>query len=125
MDGTVFAEGIGWTRSIRVLSGGVAELRPVCLPPGPASRTSYQPGEIAQCDLWFPPISLPVGFGQTRRPTQLPVLTMVAGYSRWLSAALIPTRTAADLFAGWWQLISDRKSTRLNSSHMSISYAVF
>jgi hypothetical protein len=31
---------------------------------------------------------------------------MVCGYSRWLAALLIPTRTAADLFAGWWQLIS-------------------
>jgi len=28
------------------------------------------------------------------------VLTMVCGYSRWLSAVLIPTRSAADLFAG-------------------------
>ena len=27
---------------------------------------------------------------------------MVTGYSRWLSAVLIPTRTAEDLFAGWW-----------------------
>jgi hypothetical protein len=76
------------------LSGRVAELRPAYLPPDPASRTSYAPGEIAQCDLWFPPITLPVGYGQTRRPTQLPVLTMVTGYSRWLSALLIPTRTA-------------------------------
>src|SRR5207247_10868923 len=67
---------------------------------------SYDAGEIAQCDLWFPPIRLPVGFGQFRKPTQLPVLTMVTGYSRWLSAVLIPTRSAADLFAGWWQLIS-------------------
>ena len=106
MPATVIAERIGWTRSIRVLSGRVAELRPVYLPPDPASRTSYQPGEIAQCDLWFPPISLPVGFGQTRRPTQLPVLTMVTGYSRWLSGQLIPTRAAPDLFAGWWQVIS-------------------
>ncbi len=103
---TVIAERIGWTRSIRVLSGRVAELRPVYLPPDPASRTSYAAGEIAQCDFWFPPIQLPVGFGQTRRPTQLPVLTMVTGYSRWLSALLVPTRTAADLFAGWWQLIA-------------------
>jgi transposase len=62
-------------------------------------------GEIAQCDLWFPPIELPVGFGQTRTPAQLPVLTMVTGYSRWLSARLIPTRRAEDLFAGWWRLI--------------------
>ena len=78
----------------------VAELRPVYLPPDPAGRTTYVAGEIAQCDFWFPPIELPVGFGQTRRPTQLPVLTMVTGYSRWLSAVLIPTRAAADLFAG-------------------------
>jgi transposase len=55
--------------------------------------------------LWFPPITLPVGFGQVRKPTQLPVLTMVTGYSRWLSGLLILTRSAADLFAGWWQLI--------------------
>jgi transposase len=27
---------------------------------------------------------------------------MVCGYSRWLSAVLIPTRQAEDLFAGWW-----------------------
>ena len=106
MPATVIAERIGWTRSIRVLSGRVAELRLAYLPPDPASRTSYEPGEIAQCDLWFPPIRLPVGSGQARKPAQLPVLTMVAGYSRWLSGQLIPTRAAADLFAGWWQLIS-------------------
>jgi transposase len=105
MPATVIAERIGWTRSIRVLSGRVAELRPAYLPPDPVGRTSYEPGEIGQNDLWFPPITLPVGFGQVRKPTQLPVLTMVTGYSRWLSARLIPTRAAADLFAGWWQLI--------------------
>jgi transposase len=105
MPATVIAERIGWTHSIRVLSARVAELRPVYLPPDPASRTAYAAGEIAQCDLWFPPITLPVGFGQTRKPTQLPVLTMVAAYSRWLLALLIPSRKAEDLFAGWWQLI--------------------
>jgi transposase len=105
MPATVIAERIGWTRSIRVLSARVAELRPVYLPPDPASRTSYEPGETAQCDLWFPPITLPVGFGQHRPATRLPVLTMVTGYSRWLSGQLIPTRAAADLFAGWWQVI--------------------
>ncbi len=105
MPATVIAERFGWTRSIRVLSGRVAELRPAYLPPDPASRTSYAAGEIAQCDLWFPPIQLPVGFGLVRRPAQLPVLTMITGYARWLSAVLIPTRRAEDLFAGWWQLI--------------------
>jgi transposase len=105
MPATVIAERIGWDRSIRVLRDRVAELRPAYLPPDPASRTAYAAGEIAQCDLWFPPIMVPVGFGQARKPAQLPVLTMVCAYSRWLLAMLIPTRTAADLFAGWWQLI--------------------
>jgi len=105
MPATVIAERIGWDRSIRVLSGRVAELRPAYLPPDPASRTAYAAGEIAQCDFWFPDIALPAGFGQVRTATRLPVLTMVTGYSRWLSAVLIPSRQAADLFAGWWRLI--------------------
>lgn len=103
MPTTVIAERIGWTRSVRVLRKRVSDLRPVYLPPDPASRTAYVAGEIAQCDFWFPPIEVPVGFGQTRTAKQLPVLTMVCGYSRWLSGLLVPTRAAADLFAGWWQ----------------------
>ncbi|MGB8650390.1 MAG: IS21 family transposase [Mycobacteriales bacterium] len=106
MPATVIAERIGWTRGMTVFKERVAELRPVYLPPDPSSRTEYVAGEIAQCDLWFPPIQLPVGCGQARKPTQLPVLTMVTGYSRWLSAVLIPTRSAQDLFTGWWQLIN-------------------
>lgn len=105
MPATVIAERIGWTRGITVLKQRVAELRPAYLPPDPASRTTYDAGEIAQCDFWFPPIQLPVGFGQVRRPTESPVLTMVTGYSRWLSAVLVPSRVKYDLFAGWWQLI--------------------
>lgn len=105
MPATVIAERIGWTRSIRVLSGRVAELRPVYLPPDPASRTEYVAGEIAQCDFWFPPVELAVGFGQSRTAKQLPVLTMVCAYSRWLLALLVPSRQAEDLFAGWWRLI--------------------
>ncbi|HEY2307809.1 MAG TPA: IS21 family transposase [Streptosporangiaceae bacterium] len=106
MPATVIAERIGWDRSVRVLRDRVAELRPAYLPPDPASRTAYAAGEIAQCDFWFPPVMVPAGCGQVRRPAQLPVLTMVCGYSRWLMALLIPTRTASDLFAGWWQLIA-------------------
>ena len=83
----------------------VRELRPAYLPPDPASRTAYDPGELAQCDFWFSPAAVPAGFGQERGPARLPVLTMVSGYSRWLSAVLVPSRHAQDLFAGWWQLI--------------------
>ena len=105
MPATVIAERIGWERGITVLKDRVAELRPAYLPADPASRTSYAAGEVAQCDFWFPEIGLPVGFGQVRTAKQLPVLTMVTGYSRWLSAVLVPSRAAEDLFAGWWQLI--------------------
>src|SRR5215468_6108766 len=106
MPATVIAERIGWDRGLTVLKDRVRELRPVYLPPDPASRTGYRAGEIAQCDFWFPPVTLPAGFGQVRTAKQLPVLTMVTGYSRWASGLLIPSRAAEDLFAGWWQLIS-------------------
>ncbi|MDN5929929.1 MAG: IS21 family transposase, partial [Pseudonocardia sp.] len=105
MPATVIAERIGWTRSVRVLRDRVAELRPIYRPPDPASRTSYDAGEVGQCDFWFPDIEVPVGFGQTRTASRLPVLVMVCGYSRWLSALLIPSRSAEDLFAGWWSLL--------------------
>jgi transposase len=105
MPATVIADRIEWPYSIRTLSGRVAELRPLYLPPDPASRTSYEAGEIAQCDFWFPDITVPVGVGQVRTAKHLPVLTMVTGYARWDSAVLIPTRRAEDLYAGWWQLI--------------------
>jgi transposase len=106
MPATVVAERIGWDRGLTVLKDRLRELRPAYLPPDPASRTAYDPGEVAQCDFWFPPVTVPAGAGQLRRPAQLPVLTMVSAYSRWLSALLVPSRHAADLFAGWWQLIS-------------------
>ena len=106
MPATVIAERLGWPYSIRTLSGRVAELRSAYLPPDPASRTAYAAGEIAQCDFWFPDIELQVGFGQTRTAKLLPVLTMVCGYSRFALATLLPSRSAEDLYAGWWQLIS-------------------
>jgi len=106
MPATVIAERVGWPYSVRTLSGKVALWRSAYLPPDPASRTSYAAGEIAQCDFWFPPVQVPCGFGQSREPAQLPVLTMVTGYARWASAVLVPTRRAEDLFAGWWQLIA-------------------
>jgi transposase len=106
MPSTVIAERIGWPYSIRTLSGKVAELRPGYLPPDPASRTMYLAGEIAQHDFWFPPVELPVGFGQVRSAKQLPVLTMITGYARHVDGLLIPSRSAQDLFAGWWRLIA-------------------
>jgi len=99
MPATVIAERVGWSRGMTVFNERVRELRPAYLPPDPAGRTTYDAGDIAQCDLWFPPTTVPVGYGQTRSPMQLPVLTMVCGYSRWLSAILLPSRRAEDLFS--------------------------
>ncbi|HEX6246521.1 MAG TPA: IS21 family transposase [Nocardioidaceae bacterium] len=104
MPATVIAERIGWTRSMTVLKERVRELRPVYLPQDPASRTTYEPGELAQCDLWFPDVDIPLGAGQNGRG-KVPVITMVSGYSRWLGGLLIPSRATEDLFAGQWELI--------------------
>ena len=101
MRASVIGERIGWPYSDRLLRAAVAGLRPAYLPPDPASRTAYAAGELAQCDFWFPDAEVPVGSGQVRTAKQLPVLTMVCGYSRWASALLLPSRSAEDLFAGW------------------------
>ena len=37
--------------------------------PDPASRTAYAAGEIAQCDLWFPEVVIPVVPAGTRLTT--------------------------------------------------------
>jgi transposase len=102
MPATVIAERIGWEHGLTVLKERVRQLRPYYLPPDPASRTSYDPGHRAQCDLWFPPAPIPLGAGQFDSP---PVLVMTAGYSRMRWAVMIPSRTAPDLIAGHWQLL--------------------
>lgn len=86
----VIPERVGWTRGIRVFKERLAEPRPAYLPPDPASRTTQVAQEVAQRDVWFPPTWVPVGFGHTRGLKQLPLLTMVTGYARWLSAILEP-----------------------------------
>lgn len=106
MPTTLIAEQIGWDQPIRVLLDRVTELRMEYLDQAPdVSVPDYLPGEIAQCGFWLPPLEVPVGFGQTRSALQLPVLTMISAYSRWLSAILIPTRKAEDLFPGCWELL--------------------
>ncbi len=103
MPSSVIMERVGWQRGKTVLFERVAQLRPLFKPADPASRTEYQPGELAQCDLWFPPADVPLGFGQIGRP---PVLVLVSGYSRVMTAVMLPSRQSADLLAGHWALIS-------------------
>jgi transposase len=101
---TVIAERIGWQRGLTILRDRVRELRPAYLPPDPVSRTVYQPGELAQCDLWFPAVDIPLGYGQSGRP---PVLVIVSGYSRVITARMLPSRRAGDLIDGHWRLLAN------------------
>ena len=71
-----------------------------------------------QCDLWFPPVDVPLGHGQVGRP---PVLVMVSGYSRVMAAVMIPSRQAPDLIAGHWLLL--RQFGRCRGSWSGIARA--
>ncbi|MEY9987988.1 transposase [Streptomyces sp. V4I8] len=103
MPATVIAERIGWDRGMTVLKERVRDLRPAYIPVDPVSRTTYRPGELAQCDLWFPDAEIPLGYGQTGQP---PVLVMVSGYSRMIAARMLPSRRTGDLIDGHWRLLS-------------------
>lgn len=103
MPATVIAERLGWTHSLTILKDRVGELRPLYLPPDPVGRTQYLVGVLAQCDLWFPGVDIPLGHGQHGRP---PVLVIVAGYSRVIAAVMLPSRRSRDLLAGHGELIS-------------------
>ncbi len=106
MPASVIAERIGWDRSLTVLKERVRLLRPVYAPQDPASRTTYDSGEVGQCDLWFPPAQVPLGFGQVGSgKTVPPVLVLTAGYSRFLAATMILTRNAQDLVLGQWTVL--------------------
>ncbi len=97
MPATVIAERIGWDRSLTVLKERVRELRPVYAPPDPSQRTYYEPGELAQWDLWFPPAEVPLGFGQIGHR---PVIVGVSGFSRVIAARMIPSREHHDVLCG-------------------------
>jgi transposase len=103
MPAPVIAERIGWPYSSAPLRKRLAVIRPEYVGIDPVDRVTYEPGEIAQCDLWFPETKVQVGAGQER---VLPVLVMTLGFSRFMSAVMIPSRQAGDILSGMWSLIS-------------------
>jgi len=103
MPATVIAQRIGWVHSMTTLKDRVRAIRPEYVGIDPVDRVVYQPGEVAQCDLWLPAPPIPVGAGQER---VLPVLVMTLAFSRFLTATMIPSRQAGDIPAGMWTLIS-------------------
>ena len=104
MPATVLAERVGWTGSIRWFSDNVKRLRPEHRPIDPADRITWEAGDAAQCDLWFPPKRIPLEDGTAKL---LPVLVITAAYSRFMTARMIPTRKTEDLLLGSWELIQE------------------
>lgn len=103
MPATVLAERVGWTGSISWFRERVRAIRPEYLPADPVDRLQHRPGRVIQCDLWFPAPRIAVGFDQE---ATLPVLVMVAAFSRFIAAVMLPSRQTMDLVFGMWQLLS-------------------
>jgi transposase len=100
---TVIAERVGWTGSISWFRENVKQLRPEHRKIDPADRLNWEPGDAAQCDLWFPPRKVPLEDGTAKL---LPVLVITAAHSRFITARMIPTRKTEDLLLGSWELIA-------------------
>jgi transposase len=104
MPAPVVAQKVNWPYSMSPLKKRLAAIRPEYVGIDPVDRVVYEPGQITQCDLWFPEPRIPVAAGQDR---VLPVLVMTLGFSRFLTATMIPSRQAGDILSGMWQLIRE------------------
>ena len=102
MPATVIAERVGWSGSITWFRENVKRLRPDHRRVDPADRLVWEPGDVAQCDLWFPPRRIPLEDGTSRL---LPVLVITAAHSRFITGRMIPTRKTEDLLLGSWELL--------------------
>ena len=102
MPATVLAERVGWSGSPSWFRENVARLRPEQRRRDPADRLVWDPGDAAQCDLWFPPMRIPLEDATT---ALLPVLVIVPAHSRFVWGTMVPTRQTPDLLLGMWALI--------------------
>jgi transposase len=102
MPAAVMAQRVGWTGGHSWFSENVARIRPEYGPVDPCDRLVHLPGEQVQCDLWFPGQLVPDHAGMLR---SFPVLVMVAAYSRFIAAVMIPSRVTGDLLAGMWRVL--------------------
>lgn len=100
---TVLAERVDWTGSIRWFRDNVNRVRVEHRPIDPADRLTWAAGDVAQCDLWFPPRKILLEDGSR---TLLPVLVMTAAHSRFMLGRMIPSGKSPDLLLGSWELLS-------------------
>jgi transposase len=98
----VIAERVDWPGSMSWFRQDVKRLRPEHHRNDPADRLVWEPGDAAQCDLWFPPRKIPFEDGTSKL---LPVLVMTPAHSRFITGRMIPTRKTEDLPLASWELI--------------------
>lgn len=103
MPATVLAERVGWTGSIRWFRDNVNRVRADHRRIDPADRLTWAAGDVAQCDLWFPPRKILLEDGSR---ALLPVLVMTCGHSRFTLGRMLPTRKTPDLLLGSWSLLT-------------------
>jgi transposase len=85
----------GYVGRQTILDAYLREVRPLFRPAARTfQRTTHQPGELAQFDLWEPRREIPVGLGQSRRAY---VMVGALGYSRVGAGALVFSKEAPDL----------------------------
>ena len=102
MPATVLAERVGWSGSPAWFRENVARIRPEYAPADPADGISCDPGDQAQCDLWFPDVRIPVGPGKAKVLPML-VLGLLAFTDH--HGQMIPSRMTGDLLAGMRELL--------------------
>jgi transposase len=98
------ARRVGWPHSLSPLKKLLTRIRPEYVGVDPVDRVVYEPGQLTQCDLWFPEPRIPVAVGQQR---VLPVLVMTLAFSRFMTATMVPSRQAGDILSGMWRLIRE------------------
>lgn len=102
MPATVIAERVGWTGSVTWFREHVRRLRPEHRPVDPSDRLIWLAGDVAQCDLWFPPKKIPLEDGSK---ALLPVMVITCAHSRFMLGKMIPTRHTQDLLLAMWLLL--------------------